>query len=105
MKKEVIFVSKDKSAFDVLAEMGERTKNSWIFLHTNVINKLAETADYNYTWNKFEWKATKNYPATTLIIDSCEEEWKRVQQIIAEDIAFEKSCKDPEEIFFLKMEV
>lgn len=60
MKKEVILVPKDKCPLDVLAEMGERTKNAWIFLHQNATEKLKKTADeckyssntvYTLLWN------------------------------------------------------
>lgn len=40
MKKEVMLVPKDKCLLDMIAEMGERTKNAWFFLHTNVVEEL-----------------------------------------------------------------
>lgn len=104
MKKEVILVPKDKCPLDVLAEMGERTKNSWIFLHDNAISKLIKTADYieEDEYQEIVWHATEKYPATTLDIENGGT-WHKVYRIIAEDIAFEHEPQDPEDIFFLKM--
>ena len=72
MKKEVILVPKDKCPLDVLAEMGERTKNSWIFLHQNAVDKLTITADESrevFFGFVFYWKSTKESPETSLKVD------------------------------------
>lgn len=104
MKKEVILVPKDKCPLELLAEMGERIKNSWIFLHDSAVSKLKTTTDYieeNSYW-ELVWSATEKYPATTLDIEIAGT-WHRVYRIIAEDIAFEHEPQDPEDIYFLKM--
>ena len=49
MKKEEIIVPKDKCPLDVLSEMGERTKNAWIFLHYNW--KWCIFCGYMFKWN------------------------------------------------------
>ena len=65
MKKEVILVPQDKCPLDVLAEMGECTRNSWIFLHDNVVDKLHSTADESHIHEDdyvyLCWHATKDY--------------------------------------------
>lgn len=105
MKKEVILVPKDKYPLDVLAEMGERTKDSWIFLHDNVVSELHKTADYieEGEYQELVWSAPDKYPATILDIEIVGT-WHKVYRILADDIAFIYEPKDPEDIFFLKME-
>ena len=105
MKKEVILVPKDKCPLDVLSEMGERTKNSWIFIHEDVVIKLVTMADYETEEKEYQellWDETEEYPATTIDFE-IGGIWHRVYRIIAEDIAFECESPDPEEIIFLKM--
>ena len=111
MKKEVILVPKDKCPLDVLAEMGEQTRYSWIFFHANVIQKLVSMPDNTFCADSddnvdFRWEATKDYPETRLITSGypfVNSSWHIVYKIIAEDIAFSAPNVDPEEIFFLKM--
>jgi len=110
MKKEVILVPKDKCPLDVLAEMGERIKNSWIFLHENAYEKLKSTCDTQEKFNlnsyhSLSWNATDNYPETNIRI-YCNSigVWYLVSMISAVDISFKHISKDPEDIFFLKME-
>ena len=108
MKKEVILVPKDKCPLDVLAEMGERTKNSWIFLHQNAVDKLRRTADeiceIAVGVNSFYWKSTEEFPETILRFDISRGVWSKVTRITADDIAFKITSTDPEDIYFLKMD-
>lgn len=108
MKKEVTIVPKDKCPLDILAELKERTESAWIYMHENVIAKLAKDCDQFHEAHgctSFAWIATKDFPTTkiTLVVDviGC---WKPVFAIDAGDIAFKHTSSDPEEIFFLKME-
>ena len=104
MLTDVIIVPKDKCPLDVLAELGSKTGNAWIFLHTTAIQKLLKTAD---TVESFpfliEWKETEKYPATTILVEVTKKDWSRVCRINASDIAFKDEPNDPEYIFFLKM--
>lgn len=114
MKKEVILVPKDKCPLNVLAEMGERTRNSWIFLHENAYEHLLKSKGVRHstgnsmnsnqcTWIK--WDATKDYPETVVFCEvPSSKGWGKIQSIDAEDIVFGLSTHDPEDIFFLKME-
>ena len=110
MKKEVILVPKDKCPLDVLAEMGERIKNSWIFLHENAYEKLKSTCDTQEKFNlnsyhSLSWNATDNYPETVMFCEvPSPKGWAKITSIKAEDIAFGLSTHNPEDIFFLKME-
>jgi len=105
MKKEVILVPKDKCPLDVLSEMGERIRNSWIFLHDDAVRKLETTTDYieEKGYQELVWSATEKYSQTTLDIEIVGT-WHKVYRIIAEGIAFEYEPQDPEEIYFLKMD-
>lgn len=113
MKKEVITVPKDKCPLDVLAEMGEQIRNSWIYLHSNVYEKLRTICHSYGTYNRmndpesalFKWHATKDYPETVVFCDVPKgTHWARIQSIKASDIAYDMLPHDPESLFFLKMD-
>lgn len=111
MKKEVILVPKDKCPMDVLAEMGERTKESWIFLHSNAVENLQHSDGVSCEEGRKQgtlvltWEATDTYPETRVVVDISAlcTEWKPIILISASDIAFDLMPVDPEDIFFLKM--
>lgn len=111
MKKEVILVPKDKCPLDVLAEMGERTENAWIFLDATAYNKLLES-DGCEAYSRendnerimLKWEATEDYPATAVLLEiPTTYGWGKIISIEAEDIAFTLCMADPEDLFFLKM--
>lgn len=113
MKKEVILVPKDKCPLEILAEMGERIKNSWIFLHENAYKHLLKSEGIHYstdtcmnanqsTW--MHWPATKEDSKKVVFCDVPQPKgWGKITSIFAENICFERSPLDPENIFFLKM--
>ncbi len=117
MKKEVITVPRNKFLLNLLAEMGERTKNAWIFLHRDLVNCLWESAerkngDYNYTYN-FIWTSDE-FEDVVITIDVSYQaverdpeyhaEWIQVYAIKSKNIEFRKRPKDPDEILFFKPE-
>lgn len=108
MKKDVILVPKDKCPLDLLAEMGERTKNCWIFLHNNVTHYLKESKyviqNCDFTLSTLVLESTEDFPKTEIIYRSYSKDWNSVTAIKADDIAFQEPAPDPEEILFLKME-
>ena len=107
MLKEVTLVPKDKCPLNVISEMGDKTENSWIFLHKNVRKKLRSTADKIDGFGSFItmlWKETPEYPSTLVWIPNSNEEWVKVIRIEAEDIAFRYDTPDPRHLYFLKME-
>lgn len=108
MKKEVIIVPKDKCPLDVLAEMGEQTKSSWIYLHKTAFDKLMSencSKKDEMTFCELTFEETDDYPKTTILInDTGGGVWFTVCSISANDIAFKGRAMDPENIFFLKME-
>lgn len=108
MKKDVTLVPQDKCPLDILAELESRTKNAWIYLHENAIEKLKKTCDKYEEWAhciSLTWEATDKFPAANIYIG--QEEigcWKPIFLIKAEDIAFSTRVSDPDEIFFIKMD-
>ena len=112
MKKEVILVPKDKCPLNVLAEMGERIKESWIFLHFNAVEKLQHSDGVSCKEGRKQgtlvltWEATEAYPETRVVVDICalNTEWKPIISISASDIAYDLMPVNPEDIFFFKME-
>lgn len=81
----------------MLAEMGERTKNAWIFLHQSALEKLA--------YHELHWNATEEVPATSVLIEyNTQSDWPEVVGITAANIAFSLHSIDPEDIYFLKMD-
>lgn len=110
MKRETLLVPNDKCPLDVLAELGERTKNSWIFFHYNVIEYLWQTTKVetgHTTYIMFEWEATKDSPKKLLYTEEffgTAKVWMKVLRIDANNIAFSLPPEDPENIYFLKMD-
>ena len=109
MKRETTLVPMDKCPLDVLAEMGERTSNAWIFLHLSVLKKLKESCDtfndFNHNRHYLTWEATEEYPATEVVINNkVHTDWVEIFRISASDIAFSVRPRNPEEIYFLKMD-
>ena len=112
MKKDVTTVPKDKCPLDVLAELGERTRNAWIFLDANAIEKIASIA-VDCCTRPFvgfqEYSYFPDFPETSIQIEMNPSEdsdkvWWEVYCIESSDIAFHFPADDPAEIFFLKME-
>ena len=106
MEKIMIIVPEDRCPLDVLAEMGEQTKNATIFLHRNVIEKLRQTADYIKEvpqYVEFSWKETEKYPRTILDFEKKEEECLRVYRIYSTDIAFVMEVENPDKEIILQM--
>ena len=114
MKKEVILVPKDKCPLDVLAEMGESIRNSWIFIHENAYERLlksdgakvsgGDSVNRNKT-TCIIWEATDEYPETVIFCEVPElHGWGKITAITADDIAYCIAPVNPEDIIFLKME-
>lgn len=112
MKKETIVVPQNQCPLDTIANLGRRTRNAWIFVHKNVIEKFerddsnTESIDIDTNAYTFKWEATEEYYETIISIDNSNYlgfTWCRVVYINAIDIAFETSSDDPDEVFFIKM--
>lgn len=109
MKTEVTIVPKDKCPLDILADLGERTKSAWIFLHENAVEKLVNIANQKQEFAsslKLIFEATKESLETEVVIStvSLGTFYYPISTIKADDIAFEYYASEPAEIFLLKME-
>ena len=107
MKIRLIKVPSYKCALDVLARMGRKTRNAWIFFHQNVIDKLSITAEQRNVssiYQEFEWKETKDGSKTILDFEKKPAVWKRVYRICAKNIAFRIEPPEPKIIIFIKMQ-
>lgn len=111
MKIEHDLVPDNKCPVAFLREMGEQTKNSWIFLHRNVVKRLIFLADSHYIKKvehiqSFVFKATDTLPEKFIRVEfdpSYKKMWLKIYRIDADDIAFNRPSNNPENIFFLKM--
>lgn len=108
--KNVILVPKGKSPLDVLAKMGERTKEAWIFIHDDVIERLRELCDdEEYLGNeisRFIWYGKSSLPAPIIVsFTACMfvGPWNTLTCINSMDIEFDNRIDNPKEIIFLKM--
>lgn len=108
MKKEVIIVPRGKCPLDFIAEMGEEIiSNSWIFLHSNITDKIEEIAqrkkkDYGNESFVFMWK-TKDGDDKSIDFEYFEL-WHKVYYFVTDDSGYMTDTSDPEYIFFLKAE-
>jgi len=106
MEHIMIIVPEDVCPLNVLAEMGEQTKNARIFLHRNVMEKLKQTADSVKEIPKYVeyfWNETEKYPKTILDVEKNELECLRVYRIYATDIAFSMEVENPDKMITLEM--
>ena len=113
MKKEVILVPKDKCPLNVLAEMGESIRKSWIFIHENAYNHLLQSEGADASAEQcvnskkiacIVWEATEEYPKTVVFCEVPDSNgWGKITAIDADDIAYSSYPRDPEDLFFLKM--
>lgn len=110
MKVEITYVPKDECALNVVANLKEHTIKAWLFMHDNVIQKLKKTCDrgkcIDSKYLSFEFFATDDYPSTKILFSKSDKnsQWHEVIEIKADDIAFEHKPRNPERIFFFKME-
>lgn len=109
MIKEVIIVPQDRCPLDILADMGKKTENAWIFLHRNAVQKLQSIAD-DYLdrpvagFKEFNWEATEEFPKTSIQVENNSDKiWLEVYRIDADDISFHFASDDPCHIFFIQM--
>lgn len=108
MNFQRVMLMDGKCPLDYLAEQGEKTKSSWIFLSRNAVKAMEENAETNDTDGALlilGWKATEDYPASNITLRGrslCDEnEWYELVRCDAEDIAFRAPANNPREIFFI----
>ena len=104
---EIITVPEGECAMNILAGLGEETRNSWIFIHKEQFTKLREKADgfeHEDAFGHLNWDATDEFPETYLgvILGSNSLDYVPVFKIEADDIVFKKPAATPERIFFIR---
>ncbi len=116
----VITVPENKCLLNMIAKMGEYSRNAWFFLDHNCKEDLFQKADdvlagepsnpYEGMTYTLVWAATDEFPETKLVIElfTGHKEligtWA-VKQIVADDIAFEKRTAIPTEVYLFKKEM
>ena len=103
---EKVFVPEDKCPLDVIAELGDRTKDAHIFLESSLIEQLKNTADEFEEKGhiiSFLWEETEKFPRTELMVRRVVPPYYEAIKINASDIAFTTPVEhNPGERFFLK---
>lgn len=111
MRRDLI-VPKGKCPLDVLAEQGEKIRNTWIFLHESVVSNL-ESSDGVARSCIFRdsicltWTATEKHSAHIIAYHNFETtDWFILENVWAENIAYDvvRSVDEPKEVIFVKME-
>lgn len=99
MKK--IIVSKDRCPLEAIAEMGEQTKNAWIFLNKDAIEQLKEKAITIIEWNGY----TFNIGGRIVRVRNFSKEWYILDEVtIGNGICeFAELSENPENTFFVEM--
>lgn len=110
MKPNVIVVHKGECLIEVIANLGKRVKNSWIFLHSNTYEELPKFFSTNL-WcffkncTTFKDSKSNEYPDATI---KCSYNylsvWMKVVKISIGDAEYEKPVFNPSEIFYIQME-
>ncbi len=109
--KNLILVPKGKSPLKVLEEMGEQTRNSWIYFHRNAVDSMFDDADRAFCrpkdsmfciWNKSNEDIILRLDIKTLESYS-NPEWIKTLNIESSNIAFRCEPADPDEVIFIKM--
>ncbi len=109
-----IEVPKDRYLLDFLAEQGEQTRDSWIFIKRELVTRFLtnECRDINFKSSidgipciMVSSTATKKKSQRTIwMCNTAKLAWMMVAKIDAEDIAFKLPSDDPNEILMLKEE-
>lgn len=107
--KTVIIVPKDKHPLELLAELGNRTRYAWIFLHKNVIAKLNESCTNKkqtrgFSTTLYSWNKTEKIPDTFVSVDYFTNSWSAVICIRSSAISFCSRSEEPTEMIFIKMD-
>ena len=100
-------VPQDICPLDVIAEMGELTKNARIYLGKEAIEKLRGNANImsivRHKHEQLVWNATDKFPATLIEFYPICEDWFKVCRISASDIAFTFDPLNPDLVISLEM--
>lgn len=109
IKPQYLECPDDTCPLDLIANLGERTRNSRIYLGEKAIERLKSTCNKHvHTGGSLSifFNASKSFPSTELLIKMHDEEkdgYFEIRYIKAEDIPFEEPSSNPNEIFKIEM--
>lgn len=91
---------------DVMATMGNELEDAWVYISTEVLNKLQKTSKCSTVEDGYsmEWPATPKYPKTQLVVKCDSPCWWSVVSVRASDIPYADRVPDPKTIIFITME-
>ena len=108
MVKEVVLLPKGKCPLAFIRELGEKVKDSWIFLHENVVSNLENTADECILRGNplvLSWNPTNELSKITIAIQYSEKNvWNKMISVETDKNDFIPASEDPEYIYFIKMD-
>lgn len=105
-----LVVPRNKCVMDYIADLGEKTKNAWIFIHQSNLDQLLKSEgviDRGWLEDRrtLSWEKTDDYPETTIVISTFDaDDFYVVVQIDAEDIAFKQISKVKNPEYVIKLE-
>lgn len=107
--KNVLKVPQGMCPLDFLSTQGDKIKNAWLFMEHAVYRDLLDRCEDReialYLSVSLKWEATEKYPSTEICMKGQTDlNWFFVTKIDAEDIAFTKPPKEPEDVFFIVMD-
>ena len=105
---KTINVPKDKCPLDLLAEMGDRIKDSALFFDYNIVNQLKDSADNFDESGKnilIFFEATETSPETVVTLTKVRTPYYEIICIKAPDISFTTKVEEPKEYLFFTKDV
>ena len=107
MNGQVINIPSDKEPLDVLKIVGERVKNSWLFLNKEFYVRLAISSNHYFIGKNgvacMKWNAKEDQPEVTLFCDLPGVTWGKIRSMQIGSVAYMRTPDDPINIYFLKM--
>lgn len=107
MENKIVKIPSDKDPLDVLKIVGERTKNSWLFLNKEFYVRLAMSSNHYFIGKNgiacMKWNAKENQPAITVFCDLPGVTWGKIRSMQIENVSYMQTPDDPINIYFLKM--
>ena len=109
MVKEVILLPEGKCPLAFIRELGENVKNSWIFLHADIVPYLMLTARESIMNSSkpilIHWDPLGKLSEISIAVKYDKDNvWNEMVGMKTDKIDFDSHCPDPQYIYFVKME-
>lgn len=106
MPRQILNVPPDKCFLDALAEMGEKIRNTGLFIHFRFVEKSKNDPSCNWVQTgstiTFSWEATEEYPKTVITLTKAEGiPYYEAISISAVDICFTEKVQSPNFLLFV----